>query len=589
MAKFKVLAVHGVGRHTKQGIWEQQWKQSLNDSLSRVDAAASFEIEFVTYDDIFSDEDITAFGTLEAVGKLVGSGLWHGAGDWFDELFRHRGKALGRGFGELPERIRWTAGMVTQWAENSKLRSRTRTRLRKAIEQHKPSLIIAHSLGSLIAYDCFIDPENQGLISNRTFVSFGSQIGNPFVRSQFGGRIVTLNCRAWFHLFNPADDIFTSRLQVVAENFEQIDATFDIEGFADHDASSYLSHSNMSAIVWSEMLSKRPIARQARLQRQAVNRRGSHKRRALLVGINEYPQQEQRLEGCVNDVFLMSSLLQESGFDASEIRTVFNDRATADGIRSRLEWLLDGAGANDERVFFYSGHGAQITDYGLDEVVDRKDECLVPWDFDWSREMAVTDDYFYELYSQLPYESRFLVIMDCCHSGGMTRAGAGRPRGIIPPDDIRHRELRWNAKRSMWQPRSLVVPNKSLATGTGGNNYLGADNCTRKLGAAVDLRGLSNSVFDRVRSQQGHHGPYLPIIAQACQESELAYEYRHGVTSYGAFTYSLAAQIRKAGRRGCSYETLIDLVATDLRALGYEQKPNLVGPASLLSSRIPFN
>src|SRR5678815_3221578 len=89
------------------------------------------------------------------------------------------------------------------------------------------------------------------------------------------------------------------------------------------------------------------------------------------------------------------------------------------------------------RDSYYSGHGAQIPGYGVGEKVDRKDECLVPHDFDWSREHAVTDDQFYDLYSQLPYDTRFLTIFDCCHSGGMTRDGAARVRGLTPPDDIR--------------------------------------------------------------------------------------------------------------------------------------------------------
>jgi hypothetical protein len=45
------------------------------------------------------------------------------------------------------------------------------------------------------------------------------------------------------------------------------------------------------------------------------------RRRALLVGINEYPDPSDRLEGCVNDVFLMSSLLQESGYAAPDRRS----------------------------------------------------------------------------------------------------------------------------------------------------------------------------------------------------------------------------------------------------------------------------
>jgi len=52
--------------------------------------------------------------------------------------------------------------------------------------------------------------------------------------------------------------------------------------------------------------------------------------------------------------------LQERGFAAEDIRVVRNDRATAQAIRDRLEWLLDGAEDGMERVFFLQRHGAQM-------------------------------------------------------------------------------------------------------------------------------------------------------------------------------------------------------------------------------------
>jgi hypothetical protein len=106
---------------------------------------------------------------------------------------------------------------------------------------------------------------------------------------------------------------------------------------------------------------------------------------------------------------------------------------------------------------FYSGHGAQIPGYGGRGEVDAIDESLVPYDFDWSPERAVTDDWFCELCSQLPYETQFIAVLDCCHSGGMTRNGAQKVRGLTPSDDIRHRSLRWDKMRGMCIPRDLQL------------------------------------------------------------------------------------------------------------------------------------
>jgi hypothetical protein len=81
------------------------------------------------------------------------------------------------------------------------------------------------------------------------------------------------------------------------------------------------------------------------------------------------------------------------------------------------------------------------------------------------------------------------------------------------------------------------------------------------------------------------------MIYQACQEDGFSYEYRHGVTSFGAFTYCLAAVLRRYGHQGdtISFEQLMRKVGKDLEELGYDQKPCLVGPSALRSRKIPWH
>lgn len=311
-----------------------------------------------------------------------------------------------------------------------------------------------------------------------------------------------------------------------------------------------------------------------------------------MIGINEYPDPANRLEGCVNDVFLMSSVLQESTFKPEEIRVVLNERATAQGILERLHWLLDGTRPGDERVLFYSGHGAQIPGYGVQDEVDHMDECLVPYDFDWTLDKAVTDKQFSELYSQLPYDSQFLAIFDCCHSGGMSRDGSRRVRGISPPDDIRHRALRWNAELEMWEERKFADLNRDLAKTDQGLAFLGHNRATYRFGRSAALRTLAAKEYDKRREALGHQGPYLPVIMEACQESQLSYEYRHGVTSYGAYTYSLAAvlrRLRKQEKKNPTFQELTRLVEAQLKSLKYDQIPCLLGPDAVTSQPIPIS
>ncbi len=581
----KVLAVHGVGRHEGGGPWQAAWSEAIQASLARAAPEQQVKIEFVTYDDLFQAEEITTLGTLEAIGKLLGSGIRYGIGDAIGGILG-RGRAPARAVRGRSDRLRWTAGMVVQWIENGGLRRKTRERLADAVEETKPDLVCAHSLGSLVAYDTFVHPKHTGLMKGRVFVTFGSQIGNPFVRSQYAGRIRMIDCEHWYHLYNAEDDIFTAPIRLFDKNFEQVDCFFDIAGMADHDAPVYLAHPNASTPVWVDLVSSKKTRAASRRERARVQRGGEHRHRALLIGINDYPDPEARLEGCINDVFLMSEVLQENGINAREIRTVLDDRATAAAIRSRIEWLLDSVRPGDRRILYFSGHGAQVPDYGPDESIDRMDECLVPWDFEWSRETAIMDDWFHELYSQLPYDTSFRVILDCCHSGGMTRAGVGRPRGLNPPDDIRHRNLEWDAKNGVWKARELEVPNKALmsrATTKAGLDYLGKSGSLRRFGRAADLVSvLSNKAYDKARETYGHYGPFLPVLLQACQEDQLAFEYRHGATSYGAFTYSLAQKLRQAGDRPPGVRNLCADLALQLRAMNYDQQPNVVAPGPLL-------
>jgi hypothetical protein len=429
------------------------------------------------------------------------------------------------------------------------------------------------------------------------YVTFGSQLGNPFVvRNLTPGRLEPLDVERWYHLYNEEDDVFTARIRLPeAANFLQVETYFDIEDWLDHSPVQYLSHPATVNRVWV------PLAREAGVQDQPEATRERtralvkppaavrpHRRRALLIGIDQYPDPAARLEGCVNDVFLMSSVLQECGFAAENIRVCLNERATADAIVERLDWLLDDPRTEDELVFFFSGHGARLPTYGEGDQVDRMDETLVPHDFDWSPESCVTDDRIFNLYSQLPYETRLVMMFDCCHSGGMHRAGGQKIRGINPPDDIRHRGMYWNSALQMWEERELPPLNEGYSSDeTVNQRFMGNNRCTSRLGRAMTLRTLSEGEYRGLtKGKRAPVGPYLPVVIEACQEDQYAHEYRHGVTSYGAFTYALANLLRQ--RKDISFEKLVEAAGDNLQKLGYVQQPQILGPAAILKSKVPW-
>jgi metacaspase-1 len=579
----RILCVHGVGHQEKDPAFEEVWTDAIAAGLRRWSLSRPFAIQFVAYDRLFANASLESIDLNEAVFQLAAGGFGPGLGDGF---------CRARGFGDLSDKLRWTAGMVAQWAESADLRAAASNAVREHLVSFNADVIMAHSLGSLLCYDLFHGSTGDRLLHNRVWVTLGSQIGNPFVRDVLGGRIETIrSARQWFHLYNIHDEAFAAPLRVRAENFQQVTTPFDLLGWVDHDVIHYLGHPNTLATVWrfiSQELtvagirsfgaSARTVHHQMALARR-TRLKSKPQHRALLVGINQYPDPANRLEGCVNDVFLMSSVLQECGFAPEDIRVVLNERATAKGVLERLEWLLDGAEDGQNRVLFYSGHGAQMPGYGAGEKADHVDECLVTYDFDWSREHAVIDDQFYELYSQLPDAANFLAVFDCCHSGGLARDGGLRVRGLNAPDDIRHRALRWNMEAQMWETR-LDLDRRDQRSEPGQN----------------ELRWRRLGQHWRARQHETGSKAYRPILLQACQEQQFSYEYRHGVTAYGAFTYALAQGFRQGrqelltGQRQqmLSWRELTATVAQRLASLRYDQKPVLVCPPKWTNQTIPW-
>jgi hypothetical protein len=172
----------------------------------------------------------------------------------------------------------------------------------------------------------------------------------------------------------------------------------------------------------------------------------------------------------------------------------------------------------------------------------------------------------------------------------MARDGGARVRGLSPPDDIRHRDMKWDPDHEMWVSRDFTPVNRSLSGSDDRTAYLGESGVKSRLGRAWRLRELENDRYDAVRKELGHSGPYMPVILEACAEGELAMEYRHGVASYGAFTYCAAKILRGSRKRGVNltYEQLVQKTRDELKELHYKQSPQVVGPAVSRAAQLPW-
>ena len=81
-----------------------------------------------------------------------------------------------------------------------------------------------------------------------------------------------------------------------------------------------------------------------------------------------------------------------------------------------------------------------------------------------------------------------------------------------------------------------------------------------------------------------------PTIITACHDEEYSFEYRHGVVSFGAFTYALTHRLRRMrdGGKNPTFKKLVADTATLLKELKYDQTPDLVAPTVVLNAEIPW-
>jgi hypothetical protein len=141
----------------------------------------------------------------------------------------------------------------------------------------------------------------------------------------------------------------------------------------------------------------------------------------------------------------------------------------------------------------------------------------------------------------------------------------------------------------MWLERDFKKLNGRFSSRKDVNsNFFGKKGTTVRLGRAALIRGQGEKEYRAAKraKKSTPFGPYLPLIIEACGEDQSSLEYRHGVTSYGAFTYSLCLNLRKY--KTISFDRLVDVTTKQLARLGYDQEPQLLGPTRITRGRVPW-
>ena len=143
-------------------------------------------------------------------------------------------------------------------------------------------------------------------------------------------------------------------------------------------------------------------------------------RRALCIGINDYPDVGDRLQGCVPDAKAWAGAFRTAGFEVTELTEPA--KTTRDEILRGILELVSQAAPGDVLAVQYSGHGTFAPDLDSEEP-DAKDEALCPVDFRQNGRLIIDDD-LARIWDVIPEGVSLTAFFDSCHSGSANRQPA---------------------------------------------------------------------------------------------------------------------------------------------------------------------
>ncbi|MGQ0520539.1 MAG: caspase family protein [Actinomycetota bacterium] len=173
---------------------------------------------------------------------------------------------------------------------------------------------------------------------------------------------------------------------------------------------------------------------------------------AVIIGIDDYPGTRSDLRSAVNDANDVDTALAGMGVPATNRLVMRNGQASADGIRSGVEWLVSRAGPDATAVFFYAGH---VRKAGLTT------EALVGADG-----RLIEDRELGERLSHLPAR-RAWIAMASCYGAGFTEVLApGRVlTGAAGPDTLAYESSEYGRSFMVqYMVREAMIEKRAGAT-----------------------------------------------------------------------------------------------------------------------------
>jgi len=324
-------------------------------------------------------------------------------------------------------------------------------------------------------------------------------------------------------------------------------------------------------------------------------------RYALVVGNNTYPNfsAEQQLSGCESDARMVRDMLvSRIGVPAANVRTILGREATTQAILDGLRNMLKNSKPGDSVLFYYSGHGSQITDDNGDEKDDRLDEVLCPYDFKFlpgrRAQNAVVDDQLDEILTTMAKDREFVAVFDCCHSGTGLRSLFTQPgrrvkylpyTGADDPILAKSQESAEPLTRSLFR-NSYVAPPPS-DSGQSVSGFLRTRRLSEELEDKPTTPKPSGQTGTAAKPATG------TVLVAAARDYELAAEnaiqVRRGAPPevHGALTLELCRYVQESpDPKGITYRDLKNYLSHPIVQGGNTQNPQVeVSDAAVLDAQ----
>lgn len=271
--------------------------------------------------------------------------------------------------------------------------------------------------------------------------------------------------------------------------------------------------------------------------------------KALFIGIDKYNSESKKikdLEGCVSDMYFMKETLKNVlGSLPKDTVMLVNHHATTQNILNSLQHLVDKLKVEEQVFMYYAGHGGQVPNVlRSKEDPEAYDQILVPHDF--SKTEPLLDDILHIYFSRIPEGSKFIMILDSCHAGGMARS----PMSM---DEMKsYRQEGWTSRSIGRISRAEYSPTELQKLGAYQQKY---------------IIETSESQFN------------LLAAAQPC---ELAWERFFGEEKHGIFTYHVCEILNEKGAI-VTPVNIINYAYLKIKTYRENQMPRLIGNESLFN------